>query len=136
MASAPEDQLHAATTLGGKPVADDASNSCPVCRRRVVGLKPYVKHVGRHLEQLALFALPPVEYENAAEGDQASDDNNELLDTSMDALADGDDQESDGPVDADSPADSDPPQVCRLPLVLHGPDTSPRVEANINKFRA
>ena len=71
----PEEQLNTMLALGVRRTADDTANACPVCRHNVVGLKPYVKHVGRHLEQLMLFALPPVEGDNEDdEGDQKSDD--------------------------------------------------------------
>jgi hypothetical protein len=44
-----------------------------VCGSTVSGLKKYIKHVGRHLEQLALFALPSLE-EQIPAGDAASDE--------------------------------------------------------------
>lgn len=44
-----------------------------MCRSTVSGLKKYIKHVGRHLEQLALFALPNLEEKNPAE-DAANDE--------------------------------------------------------------
>lgn len=44
-----------------------------MCGSTVSGLKKYIKHVGRHLEQLALFALPSLEEQNATE-DAASDE--------------------------------------------------------------
>jgi hypothetical protein len=41
----------------------------------VVGLKPYIRHVGRHLEQLALFSLPPVEEEeNSSDGGETDEE--------------------------------------------------------------
>jgi hypothetical protein len=36
---------------------DDAELDCPLCREKVPGL-PVKKHIGRHLVELALFALP------------------------------------------------------------------------------
>ena len=76
MPNVPEEQLDAVTALGEKAAANETSNTCSVCGHTVVGLKPYIKHVGRHLEQLALFALPRVEDEdkNNAESGQESDD--------------------------------------------------------------
>jgi hypothetical protein len=44
-----------------------------VCGSTVSGLRKYIKHVGRHLEQLALFALPSLEEQSQAE-DAASDE--------------------------------------------------------------
>ena len=76
MPNMPEEQLDAVTALGRKAAAKDTANTCSVCGQAVVGLKLYIKHVGRHLEQLALFALPRIEDEdeNVAEADQESDD--------------------------------------------------------------
>ena len=34
---------------------------CPICKHPTNGLRSYTRHVGRHLEQLALFALPDLE---------------------------------------------------------------------------
>ena len=76
MPNAPKEQLDGVTALGGKAATKDTTTTCSVCGHTVVGLRPYIKHVGRHLEQLALFALPRVEdeAENDTEGDQESDD--------------------------------------------------------------
>ncbi|KAM0493016.1 hypothetical protein ACHAP8_009545 [Fusarium lateritium] len=59
-----EEEIRLVTTLGEKPASEDTSSTCILCGHPVVGLKKYVKHVGRHLEQLALFALPNLEIEN------------------------------------------------------------------------
>ena len=68
MPGAPDEQLSAVIPLGKRPAADDTANTCPACRYTVVGLKLYIRHVGRHLEQLSLFALPSLEDENHSEG--------------------------------------------------------------------
>ncbi|KAH7165848.1 hypothetical protein EDB81DRAFT_942832 [Dactylonectria macrodidyma] len=65
--NAPEEQLSTLATLGEKPVSDDTASTCPVCAQTIVGLKSYIKHVGRHLEQLALIALPDLEDEEAGD---------------------------------------------------------------------
>lgn len=68
-----EQELRTAVSLGESAAPTDTSNQCPVCGSTVSGLKKYIKHVGRHLEQLALFALPSLEEQNPVE-DAASDE--------------------------------------------------------------
>ncbi|KAH7152101.1 hypothetical protein B0J13DRAFT_255243 [Dactylonectria estremocensis] len=68
--NAPEEQLSAFVALGEKAVPDDTANTCPVCAQIVVGLRSYIKHVGRHLEQLALIALPDLEVEDEESKDE------------------------------------------------------------------
>ena len=58
---APAGQIQAMVLLGEKPGPDDSTNECPLCKYTLIGFKRYIKHVGRHLEQLALFALPDLE---------------------------------------------------------------------------
>jgi hypothetical protein len=54
-------QLEAVVAVCEGHTSDDKTVECPICRYPVVGLGQYTKHVGRHLEQLALFALPDLE---------------------------------------------------------------------------
>ncbi|KAG5658043.1 hypothetical protein KAF25_006994 [Fusarium avenaceum] len=68
-----EQELRTVVSLGERVALTDTANQCPVCGSTVSGLKKYVKHVGRHLEQLALFALPRLE-EQSPEEDAASDE--------------------------------------------------------------
>ncbi|KAI6763928.1 hypothetical protein HG530_007717 [Fusarium avenaceum] len=68
-----EQELETVVSLGKKTASADIINQCPVCGSVVSGLKNYIKHVGRHLEQLGLFALPSLEEQNPAE-DVASDE--------------------------------------------------------------
>ncbi|SPQ22034.1 4d02eded-7eb9-4f7f-9943-741b74605947 [Thermothielavioides terrestris] len=68
MPGATAEQLNAVLSLGKRAAAADTANECPMCRHTVIGLRPYIRHVGRHLEQLALFALPHLEDENHSEG--------------------------------------------------------------------
>jgi len=118
MADAPEEQLCAATALGERPASEDASNLCPVCRRTVAGHKAYIKHVGRHLEQLALFALPPVEYDNATKGHQETDDEeSEDPDASLPAPAEAAQESNDSDTWLSS-FGSAYGEVCRLLFML------------------
>ena len=61
LSGAPAGQIQAMVLLGENPAPDDATNECPLCKYTLTGFKRYIKHVGRHLEQLALFALPDLE---------------------------------------------------------------------------
>jgi hypothetical protein len=76
--NATEEQLNTVIARGEASVSDDLSNECPPCGHAVPGLKSYIKHVGRHLEQLALFALPSVEGEDL--GDYVESDDDDLGD--------------------------------------------------------
>ena len=48
--------------------------ACSLCRKPLESTKQYERHVARHLEELALFALP------RTESDYAEDDNDDLFD--------------------------------------------------------
>lgn len=66
---------------GEVSVSSDVTQECPLCRRAVLGLKSYIKHVGRHLEQLALHALPKLgdeELDNDAERVEQNDEESNL----------------------------------------------------------
>ncbi|KAF5978650.1 transcription factor Cys6 [Fusarium coicis] len=74
---------HFATVVarGEISVSNDVAQECPLCRRAISGLKSYVKHVGRHLEQLALHALPKIgdeELEDDVESGEQNDEASEL----------------------------------------------------------
>ncbi|CAF3616418.1 unnamed protein product [Fusarium graminearum] len=59
-----EEEIKSVTAFGEKPAPDDTASRCLLCGHSIMGLKKYVKHLGRHLEQLALFALPSLETED------------------------------------------------------------------------
>lgn len=66
---------------GKVSVSDDVTKECPFCGQTISGLQSYIKHVGRHLEQLALFALPSIGNEQPKDGDESDkqgDDASEL----------------------------------------------------------
>ena len=46
---------------------------CPFCRDSLSSSKQYERHVGRHLEELALFALPRTEIDDAEDDDEDKD---------------------------------------------------------------
>ncbi|RGP64697.1 transcription factor [Fusarium sporotrichioides] len=72
-----EEEIRSVTSLGEKPAPDDTSSHCLLCGQSVTGLKKYVKHVGKHLEQLALLALPRLGTEEL-EGEMGSKEHNSV----------------------------------------------------------
>ena len=60
----PESQIPALVEMCKTPWSSTTTSSCPLCNIMTAQIE---KHVGRHLEELALFALP-----NAAEGSDES----------------------------------------------------------------
>ncbi|KAJ3541543.1 hypothetical protein NM208_g4558 [Fusarium decemcellulare] len=86
--TATEEHLSAISALAKKPTPESLAKECPLCHHKTTGLKAYVKHVGRHLEELALFALPSVDnynqdteiesdQENVTESQQDSDESDD-----------------------------------------------------------
>lgn len=56
-----KEEVVALTALGEGSAPEDIPRFCLLCEHSETKLKKYIKHVGRHLEQLALFALPSLE---------------------------------------------------------------------------
>ncbi|KAK4442030.1 hypothetical protein QBC34DRAFT_339374, partial [Podospora aff. communis PSN243] len=54
----PPSQLEAISTAGEGQAPETTAVKCPICHHATIGHRQYTRHVGRHLEQLALFALP------------------------------------------------------------------------------
>lgn len=48
---------------------DTENLTCPLCRETLSSMKQYERHLARHLEELALFALPRGEMDDEADGD-------------------------------------------------------------------
>lgn len=81
------------------PDISKARGPCPLCVEVVIANdKIYGKHVGEHLERLALFVLPNPPYEDSSDEDGFQDDSNNDDDDGGD---DDDDGASDGGVDND-----------------------------------
>ncbi|KAM0084087.1 hypothetical protein ACKRZS_003729 [Fusarium odoratissimum] len=79
--NASDEHLSTVVARGEVSVSSDVTKECPLCRQAISGLKSYVKHTGRHLEQLALFALPSIEDEGLGddvESDEQNDEASEL----------------------------------------------------------
>ncbi|QPC80095.1 hypothetical protein HYE68_010847 [Fusarium pseudograminearum] len=54
----PTSQLDTMIDLNAKPMNEKESSICPLCQENLSSMEDYQRHVGRHQEQLALFALP------------------------------------------------------------------------------
>ncbi|KAF5583094.1 transcription factor [Fusarium subglutinans] len=78
--SASVEQLSIVVARGRVSVSKDVTKECPLCRRDISGLKSYIKHVGRHLEQLALHALPRIGDKELEEDVESGDQNDEASD--------------------------------------------------------
>ncbi|RGP65706.1 transcription factor [Fusarium longipes] len=81
-----EEELKAITALGDKPAPEDTSSQCLLCGHSTTGLKKYIKHVGRHLEQLALFTLPDLEREDVDEETESNNQNSAISGTDDNSL--------------------------------------------------
>ncbi|KAF5616778.1 transcription factor Cys6 [Fusarium tjaetaba] len=104
--SASDEHLATVVARGEVSVSNDVAQECPLCRRAISGLKSYVKHVGRHLEQLALHALPKIggeELEDDIESDEQNDEASELgavsAEESSDTSSKADEQLETGEID-------------------------------------
>ncbi|CVL02217.1 uncharacterized protein FMAN_08287 [Fusarium mangiferae] len=75
--NASDEHLNTVVARGEVSVSSDVTQECPLCRRAISGLKSYIKHVGRHLEQLALFALPSIGDEQLEDDVDSGEQNDE-----------------------------------------------------------
>jgi hypothetical protein len=66
--------------LSQKPVEIKQGIPCPICAEMMRSTSQYQRHVGRHQEQLALFALPTVESDDKDERVSESDSSAESID--------------------------------------------------------
>ncbi len=57
------------------PIKETVTSKCPMCNLTITGLSKFSKHLGGHLEELALFALPVKIIESDAEDDPSSSSN-------------------------------------------------------------
>jgi hypothetical protein len=92
-------QLESILDLSSTPTKDEEEISCPFCQEALLSVKEYQRHVGRHQEQLALFALPSLQTtdddDRSGDGDSethshVSSEDVAILDEEKDSL-DGED---------------------------------------------
>jgi hypothetical protein len=65
-------QLPALAEMCEGPVDAASETSCPLCREHIVGIKKLEKHIGRHMEEVALFALPTSSLDSEQEMESAT----------------------------------------------------------------
>ncbi|PGH00346.1 hypothetical protein GX51_05844 [Blastomyces parvus] len=76
-ARVPQGDSRAALLQSSGPVDTLSAVDCPLCRERVLSLHRLERHLARHLEQLALFAMPTdIDEDNDQQGSQAGNDDN------------------------------------------------------------
>lgn len=68
-----EHQLVALVDMCQRPVEEDSEAQCPLCVAPMGSMKQLCRHLARHLESLALFALPRSKDEDKEEAEFGSD---------------------------------------------------------------
>ncbi|KAK6703188.1 hypothetical protein SNK04_013075 [Fusarium graminearum] len=63
----PTSQLDTMIDLNARPMNEKEGSICPLCQENLSSMKDYQRHVGRHQEQLALFALPSLPTDDDAQ---------------------------------------------------------------------
>lgn len=76
-AATPAHQLEAVINLSSRPIRLKDGMPCPICQERLESVKMYQHHVGRHQEQLAIFALPTTQCQDNEEDDEEDVDDDE-----------------------------------------------------------
>ena len=61
--------MDAMISLSARPMGPEDGINCPLCQEPLSSFKQYQRHVGRHQEQLALFALPPLDSQDDKDDD-------------------------------------------------------------------
>ncbi|KAF5576616.1 transcription factor Cys6 [Fusarium pseudoanthophilum] len=104
--SASDEHLATVVARGEVSVSNDVIQECPLCRRAISGLKSYIKHVGRHLEQLALHSLPKIgdeeledDIESGEQNDGASEPGAVAAEESSETSSGADEQLEIGDID-------------------------------------
>lgn len=64
--------------LSEQPVDIQQGVSCPLCHETLRSVQQYQRHVGRHQEQLSLFALPSLDGDGEADGDDQDSDKSDV----------------------------------------------------------
>ncbi|KAF5546497.1 zinc finger transcription factor ace1 [Fusarium mexicanum] len=66
--------LESLLTMCERPRSENEPTGCPLCNERQSSFKQYQRHVGRHQEDLALFALPKLENEEESGSEEEEED--------------------------------------------------------------
>ena len=92
-------QVLAMVAMWSIPAENEVEASCPLCKENVPGMVQLQKHLGRHLEELALFALP------STEGAESGEENeSRISDSNLEVTADNDESDSEDDTQAKSEA--------------------------------
>ena len=80
------EQLPTFVDMCASPVSVTAEQECPLCRELITGTKQCEKHIGRHLEETALFALPVSllgDWEDSESDERSAGSGEEALDINL-----------------------------------------------------
>ena len=105
--------LQKASIASGQAAEVDKSLICPLCTRPCNSTKSWTKHVGHHLEQLALFSLP-MELFSTDTPDNSDEEPNDDGDHSSARSSNAEHPECDGNLPGDSISDVEESQVSEL----------------------
>ncbi|KAF4963442.1 hypothetical protein FSARC_8539 [Fusarium sarcochroum] len=74
--AATSDSAHLSSLLSicQQPKPEDDTAECPLCKEILPNLKQYQRHVGRHQEDLALFALPQLPGDDSGQNGEDTED--------------------------------------------------------------
>ena len=73
-------QLSALAEMCEGPTDTASRTTCLLCCEEITGTKKLEKHLGRHMEEVALFALPTSSFDSEQEMESESSDTDELSD--------------------------------------------------------
>ncbi|RGP69547.1 transcription factor [Fusarium sporotrichioides] len=91
--------------LSARTTKEDERVSCPLCKQALPSMKDYQRHVGRHQEQLALFALPSLQIDDDEYvEDHASGTHSHVSSEDLDAALGG--TEEGNPLESSAPTKS------------------------------
>ncbi|EGU86053.1 hypothetical protein FOXB_03457 [Fusarium oxysporum f. sp. conglutinans Fo5176] len=125
--------LDALVYLSQKPMDIKQGIPCPICAEMTQSTSQYQRHVGRHQEQLALFALPTVESDEKNEGGSESDSSAESMD-----MISNQDERGDNNIQPDEPTTSSSMHrtdgITDAPWPRYSPNT--RMKNNQNEYFA
>lgn len=113
--SIPASQVDAMISLGARPLGPEDGIRCPLCQEPLSSFKQYQRHVGRHQEQLALFALPHLDsMEEEGESDEQDAGESDIKGSSSDG-ADGSGIDSEEEIDLGKEV-GEPEEIGGFPL--------------------
>ncbi|KAH6883903.1 hypothetical protein B0T10DRAFT_494006 [Thelonectria olida] len=113
-------QLDAMISLSSRPIRAEEGIPCPMCKERLRSVKQYQRHVGRHQEQLAVFALPSIQ--SPDNGDHVNEGISSQIDIRSEDMAISDDEVEELPVGDKNAAGESDSALHNSDHDTHGPD--------------